>query len=116
MHWEGVFRILSDRSRYIGIDEFAPDRVLLGIAVWSRYDLELLDRIEATLTETTSFAMYVFDVDECHGGAADFERYVPGLGKVYHTPIVGIWRNGVLTSRASGFKGRQLFAETALLE
>jgi len=60
MHWEGVFRILSDRSRYIGIDEFAPDRVLLGIAVWSRYDLELLDRIEATLTENNQLRYVCF--------------------------------------------------------
>jgi len=94
------------------------DRILLGVAVWSRYDLELLDRLEVTLTRHKQLpAIYVFDIDQIESiGPEAFEPYVPGIGKVYHTPIVGIWQNSVLTARAFGHKGRELLAETSLLE
>lgn len=92
------------------------DRILLGIAVWSRYDLELLDRLDAGLAKRQHApVIYVFDVDECQS-TADFERYMPGLGTVYHPPVVAIWQKGVLTARASGFAGRKLLAQSGLLE
>lgn len=95
------------------------DRILLGVAVWSRYDLELLDGLTVTLTEHSQLPpIYVFDVDVVveSKGVDAFELYVPGIGKVYHTPIVGIWQNDVLRARASGYNGRELLAETALLK
>jgi hypothetical protein len=33
---------------------------------------------------------------------ADFESCLPGIGKVFQTPVVGIWSNGRLTEKASG--------------
>ena len=90
------------------------DRILIGVASWSRYDLELLDRLHAHVRDCVHPAIDVFDVDECHN-FEDFERYVPGIGRVFSTPVVGVWRNGVLVSSAWGFKGRQLLAQNGLV-
>ena len=91
------------------------NHVLIGVGVWSRYDLELLDRLQATLAEhPPQVVIYVFDVDEFRS-LDDLESRLPGIGRPCATPIVGVWRNGVLQSTASGFKGGQLLAQIGLL-
>ncbi len=41
----------------------------------------------------------------------DFEKYVPGIGKVFQTPVVGYWEDGLLKEKAWGKKGRDLLSE-----
>ncbi len=48
-----------------------------------------------------------FDVAACRG-MQDFERYIPEIGQVYQTPVVGVWENGVLDQKASGARAREL--------
>lgn len=79
--------------------------IWIGVAIWSMYDMELLDLLEATLAkESRGEKIYLFDIDSF--GEFDFEKHLPGIGKIFHTPIVGNWNNGVLEDRLSGAKAR----------
>jgi hypothetical protein len=82
---------------------------LIGIAFYSRDDLEFLDRIVAARGETASNVkeIIVFDVLGCKT-MDDFEKLIPGIGLVYQTPVVGIWRDGELVEKGVGAKGRML--------
>jgi hypothetical protein len=42
----------------------------------------------------------VLDILTCQ--QSDFEEWIPGIGKVVVTPVVGIWSDGALIERASG--------------
>jgi hypothetical protein len=86
--------------------------MLLGIAPYSLPDLELLDALKESHRQnsTSSQRVQVFDVLSCTN-ANDFDQYVPGIGRVYQTPVVGIWENGVLVQKATGLKARQLISE-----
>lgn len=33
---------------------------------------------------------------------------IPGIGKTFQTPVVGVWEKGVLTQKATGAAGRDL--------
>lgn len=79
-------------------------RLLIGVATWSAPDMQFLDSLAASPPPIT---IDVFTVAECRS-MADFERYVPGIGTVFHTPVVGLWRDGQLVSTASGFPARDL--------
>jgi len=77
-------------------------RVLIGAAFYSLYDLELLDAITARLRERPhEERIEIFDVMSCKS-QADFEACLPGIGKVVKTPVVGIWIDGDLSEKASG--------------
>ncbi len=77
-------------------------RVLIGAAFYSLYDLELLDAITATLREhPREERIEIVDVMSCKS-QADFEACLPGIGKVVQTPVVGIWFDGDLNEKASG--------------
>ena len=92
------------------------ERVLVGIATWSVYDLQLLDQLHATLAGGNRLTIIdIFDVDACNS-FDDFERYVPDIGRVLRTPVVGVWRNGAKISSAWGAAGRKLLAEIGLVE
>jgi len=70
------------------------------------HDLELLDAIEARLTaEGRNETIYLFDVS-AFPDFKDFEKYLPGIGRVYQTPVVGSWKDGVLKERLSGAVAR----------
>jgi hypothetical protein len=92
-------------------------RLLLGAAPYSLYDLALLDIIDEKLSEgqlatgqpASAVWVDVFSTLACLSHA-DFGRYVPGLGNVFQTPVVGIWEEGVLRDRAWGARGRDLAA------
>jgi hypothetical protein len=83
-------------------------RILIGAAAWSVYDLRLLDVVADALTRMngTGALVEVFDASSM----ADFASYVPDLGFVHHTPVAGVWENGVLKEKASGFFARELIA------
>jgi hypothetical protein len=95
-----------------------PRRVLIGIATWSRYDLKLIDSLVESLNwaRAADEQIYVFDVDEVvhldpQASRHGFERYIPGIGKVFNSPVVGIWENGVLRQKATGSEARKLIAD-----
>jgi hypothetical protein len=88
------------------------NRLLIGVATWSASDMRLLDAIAQALHERApALAVDVFNVAECRA-PADFDRYVPGIGAVLQTPVVGLWSEGRLVEKASGFAGRELAART----
>jgi hypothetical protein len=106
-------------------------RLLIGVAHWSGYDMELLDLLEEppspqrftgvlsgtgvrggmmglpTVPIPTRPQVDVFDVAQCRS-EADFDLFIPGTGRVLQTPVVGLWVDGHLVEKASGFTGRLL--------
>ena len=78
-------------------------RVLIGVAVYSLYDLDLLDVLESNSLGHDS--VQVFNVNSC-ATMSDFEQYVPGIGNVFQTPVVGFWQDGQLTHRDTGASAR----------
>jgi hypothetical protein len=83
-------------------------RILIGIAAsYSIPDLQLLDEINKRLSGASNMSdqVDVFDVSGCKE-MKDFENYIPGIGNVYATPIIGYWENGVLKESLSGFHAR----------
>ena len=77
--------------------------IWIGVASYSIPDLEMLDAIEAKLSRepAQNERIHLFDVSS-FTGMRDFEKYLPGIGKVYQTPAIGIWEDGVLKEKASG--------------
>jgi len=53
-----------------------------------------LDR-STSITDKRAEKIYAFNVSTFRD-FADFERVLPGVDKVYQTPLVGLWINGVL--------------------
>lgn len=87
-------------------------RLLIGVATWSGYDLNLLDLIEEA--PASPVRVDVFDVDSC-SDLSELQRHLPGLGSPTHTPFVGYWIDGKLVESATGFHGRQLAARVCNL-
>lgn len=80
--------------------------IWIAVATWSLYDLELLDLLETKLSrDAVTDNIYVFDTAGSPD-IKDFNHYLPGVGKVYHTPVVGSWTNGVLEEKLSGAVAR----------
>jgi hypothetical protein len=87
-------------------------RLLLGVATWSVHDMELLDELARVLQAgCQSIIVDVFNVVHC-SSPADLERFTPGVGKVFHTPVVGLWVDGELKATAAGKAGRDLLARS----
>jgi hypothetical protein len=87
-----------------------PDRgsrLLVGVATWSGYDLNLLDLIEEA--PASAVRVDVFDTDALPDLAA-LEHYIPGVEMAHQTPIVGHWLDGRLVETAVGFHGWHLVA------
>jgi hypothetical protein len=84
-------------------------RTLLGVAPYSRPDLELLDAISEALQQAdrSEEKVQIFDISRC-ASMEDLNEFIPGIGRVYQTPVVGIWRDGVLLQKASGAQARQI--------
>ena len=90
-------------------------RILIGLAPWSAIDRLLLTPIIQQATDLkSSLAVDVFNVDGLSEEA--LEAYIPGMGKVHHTPVVGVWENGTLTQSATGFNGRKLLFQFLQLD
>src|SRR4051812_35239453 len=85
-------------------------RILLGGASYSVADLALLDTLSEALGEGSGPRLDVFNVFECRS-IVDFEKYVPGIGKVLQTPVVGYWEDGLLQEKAWGKAGRDLLTK-----
>ena len=90
-------------------------RLLLGVATWSVPDLTMLDELARALhRQPAGVVVDVFNVADVRS-AGDFDRYVPGIGTVFHTPVAGLWIDGRLVAKASGKSGRDLVAEVCPL-
>lgn len=92
----------SERSKY-------EVRIVIGVSTASQYDMTLLDELrpyipffKASGIRIEVFNAYHFETLE------EYEQRVPGIGKVFHTPVIGIWEKGVLTEKASGAAGRDV--------
>lgn len=70
------------------------------------YDVELLDSVirASHNRDPLDERLEIFDVLSCKN-QADFEALMPGIGKVFQTPVVGLWKDGVLQVKASGRRG-----------
>jgi hypothetical protein len=121
LHW------LSPESPPSG----AAERLVLGVAPYSKDDMRLLDLVrQAVLKECSPrrggrlqpetpgreppvapgpLRVEVFSVLACKTHQ-DFEKYIPGIGKVYQTPVVGYWVDGVLREKCWGAPARALVA------
>lgn len=85
---------------------------VIGVRLYSGPDLELLDRLNEMLEECRgSITVEVFDDASCPE-PEQLERYIPGITPVSQTPVVGVWIDGALMEKASGFKGRKLILRT----
>ena len=85
------------------------NRLLIGVAVWSGYDLRMLDLLEEAIRagRGSDVLVGVFDIDRV-GSLADLERLIPGAGTPAQTPVVGYWSAGTLKEAATGFHARQI--------
>jgi len=82
-------------------------RILIGVAMYSEPDLRMLDRLADDCISCRAH-VDVFDVSEVTT-MEDLECYVPGIGLVCQTPLVGIWHDGKLIERMQGlFAWRRL--------
>lgn len=88
-------------------------RLLIGVATWSGYDLNLLDLIEESTH--APIRIDVFDIDGCQS-LTDLEQFIPNVDIGPQTPFVGLWRDGTLVEQASGHSGRQLVARECGLD
>ena len=84
-------------------------RLVVGVAVWSNYDLRLLDLMNEAVANGAHgrVQVVVFNIDEL-ASAAELQRIFPGIGEVLQTPAVGYWEAGELKETAIGFHARQL--------
>jgi hypothetical protein len=85
--------------------------LLVGVAVWSGYDMNLLDHLDSAVTAgiQSDTTVYVFDADWATS-PEDFESLMPGISFVHHTPVVGYWTDGKLIETACGFQGQEFVA------
>lgn len=80
------------------------NRILIGVATYSLYDLDLLDALDSQLLGND--AVQLFEVSSC-STMDDFEKFIPGIGKVFQTPVIGFWKDGELIYHAQGALARR---------
>ena len=83
------------------------DQTWIAIASYSLPDLQILDALEAKLASKPrqNQIVVLFDLSS-FPEFKDFERYLPGIGRVYQTPVIGHWEDGVLKDKASGAEAK----------
>jgi hypothetical protein len=88
-------------------------RLLIGLASYSGYDLELAQDI-ANMVPSDKQGMTVefFNILDVQD-PADFDNYIPAMQsptpvRFVSTPAVGLWENGVLVQTAQAFHGREM--------
>ena len=79
----------------------SKNRLLVGVALWSRADMELLDGLDEAALGAT-----LFDVSLCRS-QEDFDRIIPGITPVFQTPVVGHWDGTQLLWKGSGAEARE---------
>lgn len=81
------------------------DWLLVGVASWSGYDRRLVSLIESLSRAPSRIAL--FNADVCDSQES-VRAYIPRIGFVHHTPIVGHWHDGELVESENGYAGRHL--------
>lgn len=90
----------------------AGERVLLvGVAVWSGYDLNTLDHAEAAVRsgQSDGTEVYVFDAHDLQTDE-QLNTLLPGVHIGNQTPFVGLFRRGEPVETGGGYLGRKLVA------
>src|SRR5258707_8256996 len=64
-------------------------RLLIGVAEYSRYDFELLDAVCGS--HKFKF-LDIFMLSDCKS-QSEIEAYIPGVARVFHSPVAGIWEH-----------------------
>lgn len=86
-------------------------RILLGLDSSSLVDPARLDTLSKSLGQASAgFRVDIFDVLECRP-IQGYEEHVPGIGKVFQSPVVGYWQDGKLVEKAWGKEGRDLLSK-----
>ena len=116
------FPLLVDKSTFKSWSPGKPTssqgkRLLIGVATYSEADLKLLDLLEEVLQgrAENTLSIDLFNTLDCKSHD-DFDNYIPGIGKVFQTPVAGLWENGVLKEKAWGKSARDLIAQVCQLE
>ena len=91
--------------------------VLIGVAIYSPRELQLLDAVDATYPDWRGIAkVAVFDLMDCKDPSDVLEHYLPsppyrqsllGFGSLPQSPIVGIWDGAVLLALETGLYDTQ---------
>lgn len=86
--------------------------LVVGVAPYSRDDLRLLDALDEALERAAGDrpCVQVFSVLDCRGNR-DADRFIPGLGAFFQTPLVGLWEDGELRAKGWGKRARDLVQE-----
>lgn len=85
----------------------ASPYLLIGVEPsYSQYDLKLLDDVCTAIAENARDVVEFFDM---RGTSLEqLEAVIPGIPEgLFHSPVVGLWIDGKLESRESGFRARQ---------
>lgn len=82
-------------------------RLLIGVATWSKLDMEFLDSLELKWHGQKRLWIDIFSTYVCKK-QRDFEDFIPDIEQVFQTPVVGYWENGNLKQCATGAKAREL--------
>lgn len=94
----------------------APDkgrRLLVGLASYSEADLQLAEDLIGRMRMLPDLTIEFFNVLDIRD-MASFEDYIPGIGNVYQTPVIGLWEDGRLERAAQGFAAREWVKEFVL--
>lgn len=87
--------------------------VVVGLAPsYSVDDLGFAECLIEAATAGLCSSLHLFDVLDVRD-MQDIEEFLPGFGRAYQTPMVGIWANGLLVSKGQGNDARRL-VEAAL--
>jgi hypothetical protein len=88
------------------------ERLLLGIAPTSGYDMRLLDVIVEGHRQNNGqkLIVEVFNMWECTSDS-EYDRRVPSLGVVFQSPVAGHWIDGRWTRSEQGFYARDWIAK-----
>jgi len=111
-----VLSELPERIKSMGLNiwnsgdriQSSGKRILLGIAHYSREDLELLDLLRELPLEEVQLDIFI--VSACKS-QSEIEIYIPGIQKVVNTPVVGIWQDGILVDKAIAGKAIQILTK-----
>jgi hypothetical protein len=90
--------------------------IVLGVATYSRPELELLDSLESRLSVRPNHpvAVLVFPLSECQS-ETDVQKRIPMIGRVLSTPVIGVWNDGKVVKTAQGiFDVRRALDELGL--
>jgi len=86
--------------------------IVIGVSTASLLDMELMDELAASSrlwilngVRVEAFNVYYFQT------LREFEQRIPGLGKVYQTPVVGVCEKGEWTTRATGHSARKFIED-----